>query len=333
MIGDGRYTRRLLFMLLWVVILDFAARPILERVEKRRYESRTAFRFENSDFFGLGPMVAYLREHPRGERRRVAFFGNSMVFGYALPAGQSLPAMYERLRPETRVFNLAINGQETGSSHLIGKAILESVDTMFVQIIGKSANPILPSLIPVEPEDAKAYGIPMPNIAEAKMQAGLGRVWRMYGANHRLQAAVFGTSTRQYLYLHKREIVQALLRRQPAPSSEVPPAPAPIALRVPMGRPAPRAELMLQHPHAVLALADFARAKHRRVIFMLFEYGNIRANDSHVAAFNATYAPDAHIVVIRVPPELTQDGQHFTWPGAMSVAKALADHAAEADAR
>ena len=102
--------------------------------------SATTFRFENSDLFALGPLVDYLRDHPRHQRRRVVFFGNSMIFGYFLTPAQAIPAQFQTLQPEARVYNAAVNGQEIGTSYLVGKAIVDSVDTIYVQVIGDKAN-------------------------------------------------------------------------------------------------------------------------------------------------------------------------------------------------
>ncbi len=58
----SRTARRLVLMVVWLLLFDLAVPPLLELAERRHYESTTAFRFENSDLFGLGPLVDYLLE-------------------------------------------------------------------------------------------------------------------------------------------------------------------------------------------------------------------------------------------------------------------------------
>ena len=81
-----------------------------QRVEHDWYENSQVFRFENSDLFALGPLVSYLRQHPRGERPRIAFFGDSVMFGYGLEASTTIPARFQELQPSKKTFNLALNG-------------------------------------------------------------------------------------------------------------------------------------------------------------------------------------------------------------------------------
>jgi len=185
--------RRLAFTLLWLLLFDRAVPRLLDVAERRHYEGATVFRFENSDLFGLGPFVEYLREHPRHERRRVVFFGNSMLFGYFLTPEQAIPAQYQRFEPGARVYNAAINGQELGTGYLVGKDILDDVDVLYVQVMGDTANPLLPSLIPVSDADLLRFDLTPPNRAERRLQTWLGRVWQMYRVNDRMQAALFGT--------------------------------------------------------------------------------------------------------------------------------------------
>ena len=325
--------RRLAFMILWLIVLDPFVPPILHRLETWRYEGGTAFRFENSDLFGLGPLVSYLREHPRGERRRVVFFGNSLIFGYLLDVADALPAQYEKQVPGTRVFNMAINGQETGTSYLVEKAIIDSVDVIFVQEISRKANPMLGSLIPVTSDDARAFGLQMPDPAEHRMKEWLGRVWRLYGSNERLQAALFGTSTRQYLYLNKRVILKTLLgsrtRIDKASAPEPRERPVVLAPRAPVAIARDR-RTMSKDEQLVYALADFTRAHRKRIVFLNFEYLGQQPRPE-IAQFNAEYAPFAERVVVMVPPTLIFDEQHLHEHGCRLVAAALAKHELEAE--
>ena len=114
------------------MVIDRFEPALLRAVEETRYERREPdFRFENSDLFGLGPLITDLREHPRGELRRVLFFGNSITYGYLLNAADAVPAHYQRLDTTAKVFNVGINGFDTGSSFLIAKAAVDSVDLVY----------------------------------------------------------------------------------------------------------------------------------------------------------------------------------------------------------
>lgn len=314
----------------WLLLFDRAVPPLLERAERRHYEGAAAFRFENSDLFGLGPFVQYLREHPRHERRRVLFFGNSMVFGYFLTPAQTLPAQFEKLQPGARVYNAAVNGQELGTSYLIAKAIVDSVDVMVVQVVGNNANPMLPSLIPVDDADLLRFDLGAPDRVEQRLQAWLGRVWALYRVNGRMQAALFGTSARLYLYMHKRDLALALLSpiraRGPAAEEPSPPMTGHVALRAPRAPGVVRA--LTQAQRLKNDFAALARSRGKRVIFLEFEYGGRRAADAGVAAFNAAYAPFAETVIVTLPREVTFDGQHPLPAAAAQIAAALAQHEA-----
>lgn len=335
-ISNRRALTRLAFLLGALVIVDLLLPAVLHRLEVRRYEAGPSFRFENSDLFGLGPVVDYLREHPRGERRRAVFFGDSMIFGYLLDAAEALPAQYERRTPGTRVFNMAINGQELGTSYLVEKAIIDSIDVLFVQEIGTKANPMLGSLIPVDSRDVKRFALDPPQPLEQRLDDGVRRLWRLYREKSRIQAALFGTSTREYLYLNKRDIARRILgplRGPVRPASEPPlppgaerpqllPQPLPSSRTVDRSHPSPEDAL-------VFAIADVARAHRKRVVFLQFEHLGFQPSDT-AARFNAVYEPYAERVLIRVPRAFIFDEQHLSPHGCALVAELLARHEAEA---
>lgn len=308
--------RRLLFAVLWLALIDLFIPPFLRRAEYARYETGAVYRFENSDLFALGPMVHYLREHPRGPRGRAMFLGNSVVFGYGLETRDALPAQFERLAGDTRVFNAAVNGAESGDDYLVGKAVIDSVDTLYVQLIRRDgARPILGTLIPVDDADARRFELDRPDPIEATLQSTLGRVWHLYADNERLQAALLGTSARQYLYLHKRELLLAALGRAPQIPPENPRSTIAVSLSQRNG--------MLRLPRSLLELADVAKAHRKRLVILDFQQ-RVAAAD-----FNAKYAPYAEIVTIDVPPALRFDTQHLTPAGANAVAAMLVAHERE----
>jgi hypothetical protein len=318
--------RRLVFLLLWLVLFDRAVPRLLDAAERRHYEGTTVFRFENSDLFGLGPFVDYLREHPRHERRRVVFFGNSMLFGYFLTPEQAIPAQYQRLVPDARVYNAAINGQELGTGYLVGKDIIDDVDVLYVQVVGAAANPLLPTLIPVSDADLLRFDLMRPERVEQRLQSWLGRVWQLYRLNDRMQAALFGTSARVYFYMHKRDLARLFHVRTLQPESFAP-ANGRISLRAPRApgfvrRSTERRRMMVD-------LARLAQARGKRVVFILFEWDNSPHYDAEVGAFNAAFVPSAETVIVHVPKSITIDGEHPIPAAAAQIAEALAAHERE----
>jgi hypothetical protein len=318
--------RRLVFLLLWLVLFDRAVPRLLDAAERRHYEGATVFRFENSDLFGLGPFVDYLREHPRHERRRVVFFGNSMLFGYFLAPEQAIPAQYQRAAADARVYNAAINGQELGTGYLVGKDIIDDVDVLYVQVVGETANPLLPSLIPVSDADLRRFHLAAPEPVERRLQSWLGRVWQMYRLNYRMQAALFGTSARVYLYMHKRDFARLLRVRTLQPESFAP-ASDRISLRAPR-TPGP-VQAATEGQRMMIELARLAHARGKRIVFIAFEWDNSPHNDAEVGAFNAAFAPSAETVIVHVPKAITIDGEHPIPAAAAQIAETLAEHERE----
>jgi len=310
-------------MVVWLIVIDRGVPPLLEHLEQRHYEGTAAFRFENSDLFALGPLVQYLRDHPQHPRRRVVFFGNSMLFGYLLNAGDAIPAQFQTLQPDARVYNAAVNGQEIGTSYLVGKDILDSVDVLYVQAVGASANPMLPSLIPVDDDDLRRFHLMPPDPIEQRLQSWLGRVWHLYALNYRMQAALFGTSTRVFIYAHKADLARALHAMPPRQPWK--PIHEAVSLR------APRAAGVVRNATEAERIrndfAALARSHRKRVVFIEFEWTN-NVDDGEVAAFNAAYAPFAETVIVHVPPEVTFDGQHPVPASAAQIAEVLARHEA-----
>jgi hypothetical protein len=147
----------------------------------------------------------------------------------------------------------------------------------------------------------------------------------LYGANERIQAALFGTSTREYLYLHKRDIAMKLLRRHTTPSQSAPDvAERPYLLlprsnRAANGTPSTQADL-------VRRFADLGRSHHKRVVFLAFESPN--APKVPIAEIAAN-APNAEVVIVRVPTTLTLDKEHLTVQGCRLVAALLAQYDAQ----
>ena len=215
--------RRLLVAVVVLAAVDRVEPGILHSLEEARYEDpQRVFRFENSDLFGLGPLVSYWREHPKGRQPRVVFLGNSVTYGYLLPASAALPAHYQRLDPGEKVYNAGINGFEMGSALLIAKASIDAADSFFVlSHTDSTANPRLPLLIPVSEDDRRRFSLTAPDALEQWLSTGANH-WRLYRDSYRLQAAFFGTATRQYLYLNKGRLARAVVGAPGGPTQAPP---------------------------------------------------------------------------------------------------------------
>lgn len=322
-----RPARRLIVALLCLAAFDPFVPALQRRAERQRYEGGQAFRFENSDLFALGPLVSYLRDHPRGERPRTLFLGNSVIFGFGLDAGEAIPGRFQSLHPGTQVFNAAVNGFELGSSYLVSKAVVESVDRFYVMRGAPVAHPLLASMIPVEPADIRLFRLQTPDPLEARLQS-MAEAWRLYAATYRLQAAWYGTSTRQYIHLQADALRRAVSgdRQQQASATHASRDGVVEVMRrrsaVPPGE-ARRAELR-RRDEMLWTFADLMAAHRKRAVILQFGgAANGAAGEAEIADFNAAFAPFAELVVLRIPPALLYDGRHVTAIGAQRVAEAL----------
>ena len=151
-VTGARVVRQAVVALLCLAALDRLIPGWLASAEARRYESEVARRFAQSDVFALGPLVSYLREHPRGPRPRIAFLGDSIVWGYGVAAEDTVAARFQARAPEEHVLNLGMNNTDTGDMYLIAKSVLDSVATLYVfDRLPRVLHPQLPQLIPVAP--------------------------------------------------------------------------------------------------------------------------------------------------------------------------------------
>jgi hypothetical protein len=324
----SRPARRLIAAVITLAILDPFVPVIRDRLEAARYEQTGApTRFENSDFFALGPMVEYLREHPSGSRPRTVFIGNSVLFGYGLDVRDSIPAVYERLSPSEKVFNISINGLDLSSGYLIAKSIVDSVDTVFLLCRPDPAKPILSRLMPIDERDLRRFKL---TPAPAAPLSALASRWRLYRDSYRIQAALFGTSTRQYLYVHKGELARRALasiagrtRDDYAPaegSSNLPTVTASINASM------PAADLRAAMDPDYVVVADLAqlfreRGKHL-VLLQVADYVQF-LSEPLAAAFNAEFMPNAAVAIIDRPAAAKLDSIHFNREGAAAMAQTL----------
>jgi hypothetical protein len=312
-----------------LVLADRFEPALLRSLEEARYEDPAKdFRFENSDLFGLGPLIAYLREHPHGRQRRVLFLGNSVTFGYSLSASDTLPARYQRLDASAKVFNVGINAFSTASSFLVAKAAIDSVDLTYAllgPIEAPIVPPVLPQLIPVDEADVARFHLSAPNATEGMLSTPVNH-WRLYRDAYRLQAAMFGSSTRQYLYLHKGSLARALIARVRAEQASGVVSDETVTIDAPVSDALPDAarELALRQDSPELwQFGDLSRNR-RKPIVLLQQVGHSRAlTRAAIGDFNRVSAPYARVFVVHIPARLMFDDKHLTSEGAARVARAL----------
>ncbi len=299
----SRAVRRLVIAVAALVAADRFEPALLRSLEEARYEDRARyFRFENSDLFALGPLVAYLREHPRGRQPRVLFFGNSIIHGYFLGAEDAIPGRYQRLGTSAKVFNAGINGSETASAFLIAKAVIDSVDLVYVQLRrgDAGANPILPRLIPIEDADLAQFHLTAPNEAERMLSRAVNH-WRLYRDAYRLQAALFGTSTREHIYQHKGALVRGLIARLRAAQMDSAPSPGTVTIDAPVSAAVPdarrQAQRREQNPQ-LWQFADLFMNRRKQAVFLYFPGYSEGLPDDAIGDFNRVCAPYARVLSV-----------------------------------
>jgi hypothetical protein len=319
-----RLVRRLLLAVLWLAAIDQAVPRALRQLEYSRYEAGRFFRFANSDVFALAPLVAYLREHPKGERPRRAFFGDSMIFGYLLDEADSIPAEYQTLVPSDRVLSFAINGFPIEASYLTAKAVVDTVDTLFVLLSAHRADNAselsrVARLIPVASDDIVAFDLPAPDETERRLAVIASR-WRLYSASYRLQAAMFGASSRHYIRGLMARSHTRVVRGQGAAAGPR------VNMSVPAASTPPTAErivaLRTRHP-LLWKFGDLIAAHGKRGVLFQVAGRSEPVPESELADFNAVFGPRVTVVTLRIPSQLTYDGMHLTPAGARSFAEAL----------
>jgi hypothetical protein len=329
---NNRSARRLVFLLIWLALIDRFVPAVLASLEHDRYESiERLFRFEGSDLFGIGPVVAYLRDVPRGDHPRTVFMGNSVILGYKLETDQTASAAYQRLKPDTKVLNIAINNLAMGTSYLIARQVVDSVDTFVVLVSGTTALRTLPEMIDVDAADLERFDLPAVPY-ETALERRV-RFWRLYHDAYRLQNALFGSSGRMYVYQNKAGFARALFRavlRRPAatPTVDEPAAPTTtIDVRVPLASARPSAARLdaLAKTYPLLwSFANLVKDHGKRGVFldMLGYWTDVPEEDC--ADFNAHFAPNVAIVRVAVPTVLRMDTEHLTVEGSRALASALA---------
>lgn len=326
----SRQARRLLIAVAVLVAVDVMEPGILRTLETGRYEDPAAdFRFENSDLFGVGPLIEYLREHPKGRQPRVMFLGNSVTYGYGLNAADAVPGQFQRLDRSEKILNAGVNGFEGGSAYLVAKASLPAVNHIYLLTrTDDRASRVLAGRIPIAAADARQFGLPAPHRLEQSMAAVTNR-WRLYRDAYRLQAALFGTSSRQFLYLHKGDAARALVASVGASALEPPQSSGEVEARTPVAASMPTPErldaLRRNTPRVLWWFVDLFRGGDARlVILQVPGFADWLPDAQSVAEFNRAFGPQVRVVILDIPRELLeQDGLHLTAAGAASTARAL----------
>ncbi|HJU41915.1 MAG TPA: hypothetical protein VJ691_03840 [Vicinamibacterales bacterium] len=324
----SRPTRRIVVAIVALVILDLIEPGVLRRLEATRYEDRSKdFRFENSDLFGVGPLVEYLRDNPAGRQPRVVFIGNSVTYGYGLSAAEALPGQYQRLDRSGKVLNVGVNGLDIGSAYLVAKATIGSVDHFYVLCRADPVpTPLIGRHIPVDEGDARQLGLPPVDSLETALRRGAER-WALYRDSYRLQAALFGTSSRQFVYLHKGELARTVLStvRAQARGGSLPvevTALAPVATTMPADQ--RLAAMRAASPPMLWMFAELFRDSGKQLVLLqLRGFAEWLRDESSVADFNRAHFPHARIVMLEIPLTLRSDDLHLTAAGAAAAARAL----------
>lgn len=325
-----RAARRLAIALLLLAALDRFVPALLARLETARYEDpSTDVRFENSDLFGVGPLVDYLRENPRGQQPRLMFLGNSVTYGYGLTVDQAVPAQAQRLLPSHKVFNVGVNSFEAGSAYLVAKAAISAIDEAYVlSRTDPLADRLMPRLVPVDAADRRTFNLPAEPGPIDRRFVQLLNFWRLYRDSYRLQAALFGTSSRQYLYLNKSRFARALIAPLQAQGQRSAAGPA-IAAETPVAdvMPGPErlAALRSSGSRMTWAFADLFAAHGRSVALLQLPGYSDWMPEADLADFNRAGHPHVRIIRLRIPLDATFDRLHFTADGARSAAQVLVD--------
>ena len=319
-----RVMRQAVVAVLCLAALDRLIPGWLASAEASRYESETARRFEQSDVFALGPLVSYLREHPRGPRPRIAFLGDSVVWGYGVAADDTVAARFQARAPAEHVLNLGMNRTDTGDMYLIAKSVLDTVETLYVfhrrpRVMHRQ----LPQLIPVSDDDLTRFELTPPAHASGNE---LLSFWRLFRDSYRIQAAGLGTSTRVFTYSRLVTAGKALRRGPDRPAADVAVDPTVIGVDSGIAAAPPSAEraALLSRRHALLwDFAQMVRDRHRTAVFVELATNKVALEADERADLNARFGPEVRFVLVEVPPPLMIDGSHLNRTGAVALAEIL----------
>jgi hypothetical protein len=182
-------------------------------------------------------------------------------------------------------------------------------------------------VIPVDAADRRAFHLPSPDPLETWLQSIAG-IWRLYGSTYRLQAAMFGASTRQYVHLRGDALRRAVAPGgRPAVTGALSSLDGSIQLMRWRSATPPtderRAELRRQD-EVLWRFAELVSGHRKRAVFLQIGSAAPGAiGESEIADFNAAFEPFVEIVGLTIPQTLRFDARHLTAEGARRVAEAL----------
>jgi hypothetical protein len=174
----------------------------------------------------------------------------------------------------------------------------------------------------------RSFNLPPPDRVELALERSIGW-WHLYRSSYRLQAALFGSSTRQYIYLHKGELARLAVAGAATASLQERASNAAIELNAPVatGTVSPDAVRSFERSDGLpWRFGSLAREHGKRAVLLHFDGYSPTMAAGEIAAFNRVFAPRAEIVVLRIPPAMTFDGLHLTADGSKALADALLRH-------
>jgi hypothetical protein len=326
-LSRGSILTRLAVALLSLAVIDAFIPAWLAHAERARYEGSRVFRFTYSDIFAFGPFVEYLRDHPVGTRPRVVFLGTSVVWGYRLREEDSIPNQFAARAPSAQVLNFAaaLTGLGTDGGYLVVKDIIDAVDVVYVYVAGVGAHPRLGRLIPVEKSDVEEFALEAPDPLERRLQEALS-FWKLYRYSYRVQAALFGTSTRNFVYSHKT----TPFRSGAAPPQDVAREPDDVARGVVPFEYQPVSATTWEACRGLEAAdpwlwryAQLVRTRAKRAVFYKLGLPGERSSGADWNAMNGCFRGSVAFITARAPRDRMIDHVHLSPSGSRAVAEML----------
>jgi hypothetical protein len=170
----------------------------------------------------------------------------------------------------------------------------------------------------------RRFGVDPPDRLEQWLQRRLG-AWRLYGESYRLQAALFGTSTRNYLYTHKA----VLWGGSASDASEMrfaenPPSSGRLSVSHRLAPPDQVLDegALAQAEPWLWEVATSIRSRGKRAVFWRI-VNDGRGAPAHWAGLNRVFRGSAVFVTVAVPPEMMIDRLHLSARGSAQLADVL----------
>jgi hypothetical protein len=170
-VTGARVARQVVVAVLCLAALDRLIPGWLASAEARRYESETG-RASNSRTSSRSVLSSAICASIRGPSPRIAFLGDSIVWGYGVPAEDTIAARFQARVPEEHVLNLGMNNTDNGRHVSDREERPRSVATLYVfDRRPRIRHPQLPQLIPVAQDDLTRFGLTPPDTRERQRGA------------------------------------------------------------------------------------------------------------------------------------------------------------------